>query len=112
MYDKALSTFAFGFNLRHYSTAHLREKTQQRRDLEANLRAETNGRVAAPLRNLRAGAYKDTHFNDLVVNNAGVGVGVTAVRVDRQAKQAGGVLRTTTPPTLCCNGPNLRCAPT
>ena len=68
-------------------TAHLRDKTQQRRDLEAALRAETMGRVAAPLRNLRAGAYKDTHFNDLVVNNAGVGIGVNAVRVERQAKQ-------------------------
>ena len=63
-------------------TAALRERVTARRNLEANLLAETASRVAAPL---RPDAYKHTHFNDLVVNTAGVGVGL--VRVERQARR-------------------------
>jgi hypothetical protein len=61
-------------------TADLRERVKARRDLEASLRAETMTRVAAPC--LRPDAFRDTHFNDLVVNAAGVGVGV--VRTQRE----------------------------
>ena len=47
----------------------------QRRRLVERLVAETDARVARPL--LRPDAFRDTHFNDLVVNAAGVGVGVS-----------------------------------
>lgn len=47
----------------------------QRRRLVEKLVAETDARVARPL--LRPDAFRDTHFNDLVVNAAGVGVGVS-----------------------------------
>jgi len=47
----------------------------QRRRLVETLVAETDARVARPL--LRPDAFRDTHFNDLVVNAAGVGVGVS-----------------------------------